>query len=140
MTESARILLIEDNDDHAELVTRALEDHQIVGDIARARDGAEALDYLFGEGAEGHRPDVIFLDLRLPRVDGLEVLKRIKGEDALKDVPVVVLTTSAADRDLASAYDSHVNAYVVKPVDYDALDKMLRVTGKFWLEWNRRRK
>ena len=108
--------------------------------LSELEDGAEALDYLFGEGAEGHRPDVIFLDLRLPRVDGLEVLKRIKGEDALKDVPVVVLTTSAADRDLASAYDSHVNAYVVKPADYDALDKMLRVTGKFWLEWNRRRK
>ena len=140
MTEAARILLIEDNDDHAELVMRALEDHEIAGDIARARDGAEALEYLFGDDADGRRPDLIFLDLRLPRVDGLEVLRRIKGEDALKDVPVVVLTTSSADRDLASAYDSHVNAYVVKPVDYDALDKMLHDTGKFWLEWNRRRK
>lgn len=140
MTDKARILLIEDNDDHAELVMRALEDHQIVGEVARARDGAEALDYLFGDDADSHRPDVIFLDLRLPRVDGLEVLRRIKGENTLRDVPVVVLTTSSADRDLASAYDSHVNAYVVKPLDYDALDKMLRVTGKFWLEWNRRRK
>lgn len=140
MTERARILLIEDNDDHAELVMRAIEDHQIGGEVARARDGAEALDYLFGDEAESQRPDVIFLDLRLPRVDGLEVLRRIKGEDALRDVPVVVLTTSSADRDLASAYDSHVNAYVVKPLDYDELDKMLLVTGKFWLEWNRRRK
>ena len=139
MNSAARILLVEDNDNHAELVSRALEDHEVGGALVRVRDGAEALDYLFGEDADRRRPDVIFLDLRLPRVDGLDVLRRIKAEDSLRDVPVVVLTTSSADRDLASAYDSHVNAYVVKPLDYDTLDKMLRDTGKFWLEWNRRR-
>lgn len=137
---SARILLVEDNDDHAELITRALDDHGIDGRAVRAKDGEAALDYLFGEGAEARRPDVIFLDLRLPRVDGLEVLRRIKGAPELKAVPVVVLTTSSADRDLASAYDSHVNAYVVKPVDYESLEKMLHDTSTFWLAWNRRTK
>jgi CheY-like chemotaxis protein len=137
---NARILLVEDNDDHAELITRALEDHGIISTVARAKDGEAALEYLFSEGADERRPDVIFLDLRLPRVDGLEVLSRIKTAPELKAVPVVVLTTSSADRDLASAYDSHVNAYVVKPVDYDSLDKMLRDTSTFWLAWNQRRK
>lgn len=138
--DSARILLVEDNDDHAELITRALDDHGINGHTFRAKDGEAALEYLFGEGAEERKPDVIFLDLRLPRVDGLEVLRRIKAVPDLKDVPVVVLTTSSADRDLASAYDSHVNAYVVKPVDYESLEKMLQDTSTFWLAWNRRRK
>ncbi|MEX1368223.1 MAG: response regulator [Nannocystaceae bacterium] len=134
----ARILLVEDNDDHAELITRALEDHEIGGSISRVKDGEAALDYLFAPGAAQRRPEVIFLDLRLPRVDGLEVLKRIKQDPSLKSVPVVVLTTSAADRDLASAYDSHVNAYVVKPVDYASLDKMIQDTSTFWLSWNTR--
>lgn len=137
--ETNRILLVEDNDDHAELITRALEDHGINGEIIRARDGEAALDVLFSEGAEERRPHVIFLDLRLPRVDGLEVLRRIKNEPRLKSVPVVVLTTSSADRDLASAYDSHVNAYVVKPVDYESLEKMIQDTSTFWLAWNRRK-
>lgn len=135
---SARILLVEDNDDHAELIGRALEDFGVDGSVDRVKDGEAAIDYLFSEGSEDRRPDVIFLDLRLPRVDGLEVLKQIKNEPALKSVPVVVLTTSAADRDLASAYDSHVNAYVVKPVDYESLEKMLHDTSTFWLAWNRR--
>lgn len=139
-SRSACILLVEDNDDHAELITRALDDHGIDGSAVRAKDGEAALEYLFGEGAEQRRPDVIFLDLRLPRVDGLEVLRRIKSAPELKAVPVVVLTTSAADRDLASAYDSHVNAYVVKPVDYESLEKMLHDTSTFWLAWNRRTK
>ena len=137
--QTARILLVEDNDDHAELITRALEDHGIDGDVVRAKDGEVALDYLFGDDAAQHRPDVIFLDLRLPRVDGLEVLRQIKAAPELKSVPVVVLTTSSADRDLASAYDSHVNAYVVKPVDYASLEKMLQDTSTFWLSWNQRR-
>lgn len=137
---SACILLVEDNDDHAELITRALEDHGIDGSIVRAKDGEAAIDLLFGDEAEQRRPDVIFLDLRLPRVDGLDVLRRIKAAPELKSVPVIVLTTSAADRDLASAYDSHVNAYVVKPVDYESLDKMLQDTSTFWLAWNRRAK
>lgn len=135
---SARILLVEDNDDHAELIMRALEDHDIGGQLTRAKDGEAALEHLFAEGASKRRPDVIFLDLRLPRVDGLEVLRRIKNAPELAAIPVVVLTTSSADRDLASAYDSHVNAYVVKPVDYEGLEKMLQDTSTFWLAWNRR--
>src|SRR5690606_34902366 len=89
-SRSACILLVEDNDDHAELITRALDDHGIDGSAVRAKDGEAALEYLFGEGAEQRRPDVIFLDLRLPRVDGLEVLRRIKSAPELKAVPVVV--------------------------------------------------
>ncbi|MCX4247289.1 response regulator [Paraliomyxa miuraensis] len=139
-TPIPRILLVEDNDDHAELITRALEEHGIEGIAERVKDGEAALDYLFGNDAADHRPDVILLDLRLPRIDGLEVLRRIKEARELKSIPVVVLTTSSADRDLASAYDSHVNAYVVKPVDYASLEKMLQDTSTFWLSWNRRRK
>ena len=134
----AKILLVEDNDDHAELIERALDDFGVEGTLSRAKDGEAALEHLFGEGCEERRPDFIFLDLRLPRVDGLEVLRRIKERPELRSVPVVVLTTSSADRALASAYDSHVNAYVVKPVDYESLEKMLQDTSTFWLAWNRR--
>jgi CheY-like chemotaxis protein len=139
MTKHApRILLVEDDNDHAELVLRALGEHGIAHDVTHVQDGASAVEYLFGGGESPRpRPDVIFLDLRLPKVDGLEVLRRIKSSESLKDVPVVVLTTSDADRDLASAYDSHVNAYVVKPVDFDSLDRMIRETSAFWLAWNR---
>ena len=137
---SVHILLVEDDDDHAELVTRALEDHGVGDAVVRVKDGAAALDYL--ERREpftgAPRPDLVFLDLRLPLVDGLEVLERIKTTPHLKGLPVVVLTTSAADRDVVRAYDSHVNAYVVKPVDHDKLDRMIKETSAFWLEWNRR--
>jgi CheY-like chemotaxis protein len=135
-----RILLVEDDDDHAELITRALDDHGAADDLVRVKDGAAALDYLEGRPpfADASRPDVVFLDLRLPRVDGLEVLERIKSSPALRGLPVVVLTTSDADRDVVRAYESHVNAYVVKPVDHAKLDRMIQETSAFWLAWNRR--
>ena len=137
---ATRILLVEDDDDHAELVERALDEHGVAVELTRLHDGAQALDYLQrrGEWADAPRPDVVFLDLRLPRIDGLEVLRRIKQTPDLIGLPVVVLTTSGADRDLASAYESHVNAYVVKPVDHEALETMLRETSAFWLAWNRK--
>ena len=141
MTDRAtRILLVEDDDDHAELVQRALDDHGVKAEVTRLKDGAEALEYLQGRGpwTSAPRPDVVFLDLRLPRVDGLEVLRQIKSAPELVGVPVVVLSTSAADRDIVNAYASHVNAYVVKPVDHDSLDRMLRETSTFWLAWNRK--
>lgn len=137
---ATRILLVEDDDDHAELVERALDDHGTAVEVTRVEDGAKALDYLQRRGAwaSAPRPDVVFLDLRLPRVDGLEVLRQIKTMPDLVGLPIIVLTTSAADRDVVSAYESHVNAYVVKPVDHENLERMLRETSAFWLGWNRR--
>ena len=141
MAERAtRILLVEDDDDHAELVARALDDYGVQIELTRLKDGAHALDYLQrrGQWTSAPRPDVVFLDLRLPRVDGLDVLRQIKSDPELAALPVVVLTTSGADRDLLTAYRSHVNAYVVKPVDHETLDRMLRETSAFWLAWNRK--
>jgi CheY-like chemotaxis protein len=135
-----RILLVEDDDDHAELVERALDEHGVPVEVTRVEDGAQALDYLQRRGrwAAAPRPDVVFLDLRLPRVDGLEVLRQIKAMPDIVGLPIVVLTTSAADRDVVNAYESHVNAYVVKPVDHESLERMLRETSAFWLGWNRK--
>lgn len=135
-----RILLVEDDDDHAELVGRALADLRLPVELVRLPDGAQALDFLHRRPpfADATLPDVILLDLRLPRVDGLEVLEQIKATTELQAVPVVVMTTSAAERDLVRAYGSRVNAYVVKPVDVQVLQQMVRDIGMFWLAWNRR--
>jgi CheY-like chemotaxis protein len=136
-----RILLIEDNDDHAELVCRALEEYDPPPDVTRISDGEAALTYLARgmlDDPEGHpRPDLVLLDLRLPRVDGLDVLREIKTSAALRSLPVVVLSSSQAESDLAQAYAGRVNAYLVKPADFAGLDDMLRDTRTFWLEWNR---
>lgn len=136
-----RVLLVEDNDDHAELVLRSLEDHHVANIISRASDGEQALDYLLRRGqyaAEdaAHRPDLILLDLRLPRVDGLDVLGQIKSTPDLAQIPVVILTTSQAENDLARAYERKANAYVVKPVDFDKFIQLMRDLGFFWLAWN----
>jgi len=118
------VMLVEDNADHAELVIRTLEEHRIANKVRHFLDGQSALDYLFrrGEFAEDTstlRPHVILLDLRLPRVDGIDVLKAIKEDDGLKSIPVVVLTTSEAEKDVARAYYNHANSYLVKPVGFD---------------------
>jgi CheY-like chemotaxis protein len=135
------VLLVEDNDDHAELVLRSLEDHHVANNITRASDGQEALDYLLRRGrysdpATAPFPDLILLDLRLPRVDGLDVLEQIKSNPELSDIPVVVLTTSQAEQDLARAYQRKANAYVLKPVDFDKFIELMRDLGFFWLAWN----
>ena len=141
-TSRPRILLIEDNDDHAELVCRALEEYDPPPDVTRISDGEAALDYLARDmidDPKGHpRPDLVLLDLRLPRVDGLDVLREIKKSPALSALPVVVLSSSAAGSDLTQAYEGRVNAYLVKPADFAGLDDMLRDTRTFWLAWNRR--
>lgn len=136
------ILFVEDNDDHAELVRRSLEDHRVANHIEHVSDGEQALDYLFRRGEfedpeENPRPDVILLDLRLPKVDGLEVLKAIKGDDDLRRIPVVVLTTSEKESDIAKAYDRNANAYLVKPIDFDKFVDLMRDLGFFWLAWNK---
>lgn len=139
--EPVVVMLVEDNIDHAELVMRTLSDHRVANQISHLTDGQSALDYLFHRGAYADetlspRPHVILLDLRLPRVDGLEVLKTVKESEHLRQIPVVVLTTSEAERDVARAYNNHVNSYLVKPVGYDEFSKLMRDLGFYWLGWN----
>jgi len=141
MGEPVTVLLVEDNDDHAELVIRQMADHRIANKVVRLADGQEALDYLFRKGKfEGSdsspRPHVIFLDLRLPKVDGLEVLKALKDSEELRDIPVVVLTTSEGERDVAKAYLYYANSYVVKPVDYHKFRDLMDNLGFYWMSWN----
>jgi len=116
------ILLVEDNPDHAELVLRSLADFQVVNRVVHVEDGEAALEYLHGRGAYTERdafpmPHLMLLDLRLPKVDGLQVLKEVKESAKLRPLPVVILTTSEAERDLAMAYEFHANSYLTKPVD-----------------------
>ena len=137
------ILLVEDNIAHAELVMRSFEEHRITNTITHVTDGEQALDYLFQRGAfadkqKSPRPHVILLDLRLPRIDGIDVLKRIRAaeEEALRRVPVVILTTSEAEQDVAQAYERHANSYVVKPLDFEGFTGLMDDLGFYWLGWN----
>jgi CheY-like chemotaxis protein len=139
--EPILVMLIEDNIDHAELVIRTLEEHRIGNRIQHFLDGQSALDYLFRRGeyadlAPAQRPHVILLDLRLPRVDGIDVLKAIKADEELKSIPVIVLTTSEAERDVAKAYYNHANSYLVKPVGFEDFKKLMDNLGFYWLGWN----
>jgi CheY-like chemotaxis protein len=137
------ILLVEDNPDHTELIVRSLQDHRVANRIYHVPDGEAALDYLFRRGEyedpkKSPRPHVILLDLRLPKVDGQEVLQAIKTTERLRRIPVVIVTTSEAERDVAQAYDSHANSYLVKPVDFDKFTQLMDDLGFYWLGWNRR--
>lgn len=138
----AVILLVEDDAAHAMLTMRALEDAKLANEIHWVADGEEAMDYLFRRGEytdkkKSPRPDLILLDLRLPKLDGHEVLKAIKESDDLKHIPVVVLTTSESEGDLAKAYSNYVNSYLVKPIDFGEFSEMIRERGFYWLLWNR---
>jgi CheY-like chemotaxis protein len=139
--EPILVMLIEDNIDHAELVIRTLEEHLIANRVQHFLDGQTALDYLFrrgefSEAMDAQRPHVILLDLRLPRVDGIDVLKAIKADAELKSIPVIVLTTSEAEKDVAKAYFNHVNSYLVKPVGFEDFKKLMDDLGFYWLGWN----
>jgi len=139
--EPVLVMLIEDNVDHAELVIRTMEEHQIANEVRHFLDGQSALDYLFLRGNYSDyntnpRPHVILLDLRLPRVDGIDVLKTIKEDTDLKTIPVVVLTTSEAEKDVARAYYNHANSYLVKPVGFEEFRKLMDDLGFYWLGWN----
>ena len=141
--EPLTILLVEDNPDHAELVMRNMDDFQVANSIIHVEDGEAALDFLYGRGKYADRkrfpmPHLMLLDLRLPKVDGLEVLKEVKGDADLKALPVVILTTSDAERDSAMAYEYHANSYVTKPVSFDEFSTLLRDLGFYWLAWNKR--
>lgn len=135
------VLLVEDDDDHAELVRRNLEGQPVASRIVRVSDGAQALDYLqqqgdFADPEQSRAPHLVLLDLRLPKVDGLEVLARIKSSDPLRTIPVVILTTSDAEQDVVRAGRLHANAYVVKPASYAEFVDLMRDLGAFWLAWN----
>jgi two-component system response regulator len=135
------ILLVEDNPNDEMLTIRALKKNNILNEIIVARDGKQALDYLFAEGEHEGRdleinPEVILLDLKLPKIDGLQVLKRIKSDKRTKLLPVVVLTTSNEDQDLLSSYELGANSYIRKPVDFDQFIKAIGQLGLYWLVLN----
>ena len=137
MDTSNRILLIEDHPDDIELTLDALSAHNLANEVVVVEDGAEALDYLYKRGKYRMRakaqPAVILLDLKLPKVDGLEVLRIIKNDDELKVIPVVVLTSSREEPDLMTSYRLGVNAYVVKPVNFDQFVEAIKQLGVFWV-------
>lgn len=144
MTRSAMtILLVEDNPDHAELAIQGLRSQKMANTIQHVVDGEEALDYVFRRGrfadtAHYPHPDLILLDLRLPKVDGLEVLKILKTDEHVRKIPVVVLTTSESESDVAEAYAHHANSYMVKPVTFEKFMALADVIGFYWLAWNRK--
>ena len=137
--DDATILLVEDNDDDAELARRAFQQAKVNNRLVRARDGLDALDYLFARGKYAGRdlrdqPSVTLLDLNIPKIHGLEVLKAIRADERTKHLPVVILTTSNEDKDRLGAYEQYANSYVIKPIDYD---KFVTATAHLSLYWTR---
>jgi two-component system response regulator len=135
------ILLVEDDPDDELLTLRALEKNKILNDVVVARDGAEALDYLFGRGAYEDRdtkmmPQVILLDLRLPKLDGLEVLQQLRADERTALLPVVILTSSDEERDIVESYRLGANSYIRKPVDFGQFSEAIRQLGLYWLVLN----
>jgi len=141
MIQAPTILLVEDNDDDAELAMRAFHHANFTNRVVRARDGVEALDYLFGRGTYAVRnvldfPTVTLLDLNLPKVNGLEVLEAIRADERTRHLPIVILTSSNEDKDRLGAYDHFANSYVLKPVDYDQFAAAALQLGVYWMVSN----
>ena len=135
------VLLVEDNPSDAELTVRTLKKKHLANRLHHVKDGAEAIDFVFAHGAYRNRkvqnsPKVVLLDLKLPKVDGIEVLRRIKSDDRTKKIPVVVMTSSREDRDLATCYELGVNGYVVKPVEFEDFARAVSELGFYWLLLN----
>ena len=133
------IMIVEDNSDDEELTLHALRRVNLVNHIHVARDGAEALEYVFGRGNSltlEHAPDLIFLDLKLPKVDGLEVLQRLKTDPRTRTIPVVMLTSSREERDVIESYELGVNSYIVKPVDFEQFTESVGQAGLYWAVLN----
>jgi two-component system response regulator len=135
------ILLIEDDPAHAEIVRRNLEDFRVANRLIHLQDGQAALDYLLRQGefsdpALSPRPDLILLDLRLPKVDGQQVLRSLKADRDLQQIPTVILTTSKAEQDLVGAYGHGASSYLVKPVDFEKFASLMEAFGFYWLAWN----
>ncbi len=142
MTDSSvELLLVEDNPYDVELTLHTFKQYNLTNRVQVVRDGAEALDFLFGEGRYAARrlaesPRVILLDLKLPLVDGLEVLRRVKGDERTRAIPVVVLTSSREERDVVESYQLGVNSYIVKPVDFEQFSEAIRQLGLYWVVLN----
>jgi DNA-binding response OmpR family regulator len=136
MNKLGRILLVEDDDRDVELTMNALEEYNLANEVIVTRDGEEALSYLYCRGKYNSRssdnPAVMLLDLKLPKVDGLEVLRQVKSDEQLKIIPVVVLTSSHEEKDMVASYKLGVNAYVVKPVDFHEFVNAIKELGVFW--------
>ncbi|MCC6613897.1 MAG: response regulator [Anaerolineae bacterium] len=140
---AVRVMLVEDNTDHAEMVMRQFELQRVAHHLVHLTDGQAALDYLYGhapysDDSKYPQPDIILLDLRLPKVDGLEVLRILKEDENLCSIPVVILTTSSAERDIVQAYSRHANSYLVKPVDFERFRQLMSDLGNYWMSWNQR--
>jgi two-component system response regulator len=135
--EERIVLHVEDDLDHADLVDRCLSRHRPESRILRMEDGEAALAYLARSGEGGApRPRLILLDLRLPKIDGIDFLRTVKATPAFAAIPVVVLTTSSSESDVSRAYQHHANSYLVKPDDFSILDSMMKEVGDYWLDWN----
>lgn len=135
--ESIEILLVEDDPNDVELTLIAFKDTRVANKVKVLRDGEEALEYLFGEGiAGGRRPKCVLLDLKLPKINGLEVLKRIKTDQRTKHIPVIMLTSSREERDILESYEYGVNSYITKPVDFEQFTKAIHQIGYYWLLLN----
>ena len=139
--DKVEILLVEDNPHDAELTIRALKKANLANRLIHLHDGAEALDFLFAKGVYadrdiGNRPKVILLDIKMPKVDGIEVLRQLKLDQANRTIPVVIMTSSKEEQDIITSYDLGVNSYVVKPVDFDGFAKAVSELGFYWLITN----
>ena len=138
---SRKILLVEDNPDDEFLALRALQKNNVANEVVVARDGLEAINYLFGEGSQAGQPplvpEVILLDLKLPKIDGIEVLRRIRGDERTRRIPTVILTTSGETVDIEASYDNGCNSYIRKPVDFEQFIEAVRQMGLYWLVLNK---
>jgi len=139
--EKVEILLVEDNPHDAEMTIRSLRRANLVNKLIHVKDGAEALDFIFARGAYverqiANKPKVILLDIKMPKVDGIEVLKQIKSNDTTKTIPVVIMTSSKEEQDVITSYQLGVNSYVVKPVDFEGFAKAVAELGFYWLITN----
>ena len=135
--QNKAILLVEDNPDDETLALRALKKNNILNEVVIARDGAEALDYLFpGSPDSNTLPQLVLLDLKLPKVDGFEILKRIRSDARTRHLPVVILTSSREEQDLINGYSAHANSYICKPIDFAQFTEAVRQIGMYWLVLN----